>query len=352
MEFDEVKSFFNEEGICTNFQLLKRNIFKCGLDDNGRAFIYPYLLGVKDPNISFEANNQILKNKLQQYTTMKSQWQSFLPDQVKNVPAIADLLRVVCGDVKRTDRFTPQYGPDDSLYSKVLHDVLVTYDLYNNDTSYVQGIGDLISPIIIIIIKDWKDDETAILYDGTTTSRIEIESYIFWILTGILHTLKHDRIFMNLLENQKFVLKRIFKFASLVDPPVQRLFQHTEMEDLLFMFRPYLLLFKRDFPVPNLLRIWDSFFSAELISVFPRIFASALIILLFPLYLTAEDFSIGEIMRITDSAISSIDPETALNLSVAIQEEMLSMVDNQWIFDDMPDNDQYIEWEPKFLKLL
>ncbi len=54
-------------------------------------------------------------------------------------------------DVARTDRNHEYYQGDNNVHLEALHDVLMTYIMFNSDLGYVQGMNDLLSPILIIM---------------------------------------------------------------------------------------------------------------------------------------------------------------------------------------------------------
>lgn len=54
-------------------------------------------------------------------------------------------------DVKRTDRTQEYFAGDSNPNLEVLQDILMTYVMYNFDLGYVQGMSDLLAPILCII---------------------------------------------------------------------------------------------------------------------------------------------------------------------------------------------------------
>lgn len=333
-----------------SFAALEAAVFRHGLDDDARPFLYPYLLGVRDPSLSDSENDAFFASQTAKYVTLRRQWQSFLPSQLSSVREVAELIRVVDNDVKRTDRHLPQFHDTDGPYCMLLNNVLVTYGVYNGNSNYVQGMGDLISPLIVLMIESWDADGCATLRTGVSLSRDAAEALMFWLLVGIMQGLGHGALFYNLYTNQQFILERMHTIARTFDPPFATWAKVTGNSSLIYMFRPYLLLFKRDLPVPALLRVWDSFLTAAPRAAFPRFFASAVLILLFPKFLTAPDDSLGEIVHITDTSIATIDPLAALKLACAmIADERIRS--REELFRPFPDKADLEQSIPRFLRL-
>lgn len=53
--------------------------------------------------------------------------------------------------MNRTDRTHPYYSGDNNAHLVQLYDILMTYVMYNFDLGYVQGMSDLLSPILCLM---------------------------------------------------------------------------------------------------------------------------------------------------------------------------------------------------------
>ena len=53
-------------------------------------------------------------------------------------------------DVLRTDRTNPYFEGDNNKNLEIMHDILMTYNMYNFDLGYVQGMSDLLAPLMVI----------------------------------------------------------------------------------------------------------------------------------------------------------------------------------------------------------
>lgn len=69
-------------------------------------------------------------------------------------------------DVKRTDRTQEYFAGDENPNLSVLQDILLTYCMYNFDLGYVQGMSDLLAPILCIM-------------NNEVTKRLP-QNYTFW----------------------------------------------------------------------------------------------------------------------------------------------------------------------------
>ena len=54
-------------------------------------------------------------------------------------------------DVLRTDRTNPYFEGDENANLVTMKDILMTYNMFNFDLGYVQGMSDLLAPIMVIM---------------------------------------------------------------------------------------------------------------------------------------------------------------------------------------------------------
>lgn len=58
---------------------------------------------------------------------------------------------IFCQDVPRTEIDHPFFRGKNEPHRQLLSDLLMTYVFFNWDVAYVQGMGDLLSPILIVL---------------------------------------------------------------------------------------------------------------------------------------------------------------------------------------------------------
>ena len=81
---------------------------------------------------------------------MKLQWKSFSEDQKSRSSMMRDCESLIDKDVLRTDRSHVYFQGDDNPNLHAMRDILMTYNMYNNDLGYVQGMSDLLAPLMVI----------------------------------------------------------------------------------------------------------------------------------------------------------------------------------------------------------
>ena len=139
-------------------------------------------------------------------------------------------------DVWRTDRNHTFYEGLNNPNICIMLDILMTHCMYNFDLGYVQGMSDLLSPILLIM---------------------EHEVDAFWCFTGFTKLISQnfDKDQQSM-KNQLFQLQFLIKF---LDPHFSDYLDKNESFSMTFCFRWLLILFKREFSFPDIMYLWEVF---------------------------------------------------------------------------------------------
>ncbi|KAB7506771.1 TBC1 domain family member 15 [Armadillidium nasatum] len=148
---EEFKAYLDSEGRITDVRSLKERIFRGGLVPTLRGELWCYLLGVYDWNNTYKEREEKRKLKENEYFIMKQQWKTFSETQERNFSGYRDRKSLIEKDVNRTDRNHPFYEGEINSNLEMLNDILMTYIMYNFDLGYVQGMSDLVAPILYVI---------------------------------------------------------------------------------------------------------------------------------------------------------------------------------------------------------
>lgn len=110
-------------------------------------------------------------------------------------------------DVNRTDRTHPFFEGENNANLCLLNDILMTYVMYNFDLGYVQGMSDLLSPILILLSN-------------------EVDA--FWCFVGLMDRVVSKSLNHSFCEGSKnYVYKNdlIFYLIYILGPEFKRVFE-------------------------------------------------------------------------------------------------------------------------------
>ncbi|ORX45443.1 RabGAP/TBC [Piromyces finnis] len=286
-------TFYDNEGRLNKSEdELRDLIYHSGLENDIRMDAWKYLLNIFPWDSTEENRKEINLTREQSYNSLKQQWKKILADgpttvemqeneedvedaAQQNVNAgderyetdiykrIMDRKFRIEKDVLRTDRTIPMYSNSSNnssadkpiIYDNIdidtsqagwnsnlelLRDILITYTFLENDNGYVQGMSDLLAPIL-----------------GVFRS----ESDSFWCFNEFMEKYKNN--FHRNQEEMKNQLSLLLDLVRLMDIELYEHFEKMGCLHLFFCFRWLLIIFKREFDFYDCMRVWETMWSQK-----------------------------------------------------------------------------------------
>ncbi|XP_052240307.1 TBC1 domain family member 15-like isoform X3 [Dreissena polymorpha] len=224
----------DKEGRIINIDEVKDQIFRGGIEHALRVDIWKFLLGTYEWDSTFASRVVTRKRKLDDYFRMKLQWTTIRVEQEKRFSTYRDRKTLIEKDVTRTDRTHKFFEGEGNPNLQVLNDILLTYCMYNFDLGYVQGMSDLLSPILVVM---------------------ENEVDAFWCFAGFMERVCDN--FQMSQEGMKTQLSQIHKLMQYTDPELCNYLESHDSGNFYFCFRWILILFKREFSFTDAMRLWE-----------------------------------------------------------------------------------------------
>lgn len=132
--------------------------------------------------------------------------------------------------------------------------MLLTYNEYNKDLGYVQGMSDLLAPIYAVM----QDDAIA-----------------FWGFVGFMGRM--ERNFLRDQSGMRAQLLTLDHLVQLMDPKLYMHLQSADSTNFFFFFRMLLVWYKREFEWSDTLRLWEVMWTDYLSSGFHLFVALAIL---------------------------------------------------------------------------
>ncbi|KAK7084318.1 hypothetical protein SK128_019598 [Halocaridina rubra] len=231
---DDFQQFVDDDGRVLDVDLLKQRIFKGGIHPNLRRELWCFLLGHNHWNATYIQREENKREKENLYFTMKQQWKTITLDQESRFCAFKERKSLIEKDVSRTDRNHPFFEGEHNPNVVLLHDILMTYVMYNFDLGYVQGMSDLLAPILYVT---------------------QNEATAFWCFVGYM-----DMVYRNFDMDQsgmKQQLMDVHQIVRVVDPELMSYLEVRDSANFYFCFRWLLVRFKRELNYTSTLRLWE-----------------------------------------------------------------------------------------------
>lgn len=276
----EWSSFFDSNGnLILTVNEVKERIFHAGLNETIRSQAWLFLLDVLPWDSSTFERNQIIKSLRSDYQHYLNLWKIDIQEKEKDDFWVDQKFRIE-KDINRTDRDLPLYKnpktfnnkddknsnnsdneDDEHNVSNIknehlqnLREILITYNEYNHNLGYVQGMTDLLSPIYYI----FQDNALS-----------------FWCFVKFM-----ERMERNFVRDQSGMKNQMLVLTELVQFMLPDLYLHLEKCDsnqLFFFFRMLLVWFKREFEFNDTIRLWEIFWTNHYTSEFHLFFALSIL---------------------------------------------------------------------------
>ncbi|KDR81554.1 hypothetical protein GALMADRAFT_221417 [Galerina marginata CBS 339.88] len=263
-------SWFGKDGRPTiRSEEMRREVFRKGISPKGtlRQKIWPFVLGVLEWDVSSEDREKLWQEKRRKYQAVKDEWCG-VPEVFDSTTVLEERHRIDV-DCRRTDRSQPMFSApaeipttdlDDektshqrhySIISPNMHDIgaqspsnehvdcmasiLLTYNFYEKELGYVQGMSDLCAPLYVVMAGN--------------------EEMTFWCFVEVMNRMKQN--FMRDQSGMKKQLSTLQQLIEVMDPELFRHLEKTDALNLFFCFRWVLISFKREFPFEDVLQLWE-----------------------------------------------------------------------------------------------
>ncbi|KAL8748431.1 MAG: hypothetical protein Q9184_007309 [Pyrenodesmia sp. 2 TL-2023] len=271
----EWNGFFDDSGkLRVTVDEVKERIFLGGLDptDGVRKEAWLFLLGLYDWDGNSAERKAKMHSKRDEFVRLKGAWWERMVDGTGTLEENEwwkEQKGRIEKDVHRTDRNIPLFEGEDiphpdpdspfaevgtNVHMEQMKDMLLTYNEYNRDLGYVQGMSDLLAPIYAVE----QDDAIA-----------------FWGFVGFMERM--ERNFLRDQSGMRTQLLTLDHLVQLMDPALYLHLQRADSTNFFFFFRMLLVWYKREFVWADVLRLWESLWTDFLSSNFHLFIALAIL---------------------------------------------------------------------------
>lgn len=288
------------EGRVTEVEGVRQLIFRGGVALSIRQSVWKYLLDYFPWHMSHVELKALQRKRTEEYFCMKLQWRSMTEGQEARFSEFRDRKSLVEKDVNRTDRTHTFFAGDNNPNLLVLHDILMTYVMYNFDLGYVQGMSDILAPLLILL--------------GN-----EVDS--FWCFVGFM-----EKIASNFdmdqagMKHQLLQLQQLLMFAS---PELANHLSQKDSGNMYFCFRWLLVWFKREFSNRDIMRLWEVLWTGLPCANFHLLICVAILDAEKDVFIN-NDYGFTEILKHVNDLSMCLDVDKILSTAEGIYHQIVS----------------------------
>lgn len=227
--------FLNKVGELSQPKELRLAVFQSGIEPPLRKVLWKHLLGVYPNGMTGRQRVDFIKQKCTEYECLKNVWMEMIL-QGRVTDDLKHITNMVKKDVLRTDRHAPFFAGEGNPNVSIMYNILTTYALNHPSVGYCQGMSDLLSPIMAVMI----DEGQAYVSFCALMTRLKSN----FMTDGKAMTKKFEHLSQSLLY---------------YDPEFFYYLKQRHADDLLYCYRWLVLEMKREFSFE------DAFTVAEVI---------------------------------------------------------------------------------------
>ncbi|XP_021722241.1 TBC1 domain family member 15-like isoform X2 [Chenopodium quinoa] len=268
-------SSFSEEGQLDIAKVLRR-IQRGGVHPSIRGAVWEFLLGCYGPNSTFDDRSLIRQRRREQYDEWKAECKKMVPvigsgkflttpivtddgqpiegapgaqgdQQLNNDPAFEkkviqwkQVLPQIGLDVVRTDQ--PLVFYQNERNQAKLWNILSIYAWEDSDISYVQGMNDICSPMVVLL---------------------ENEADAYWCFERAMRRLRDNFKTTSTSIGVQTRLSSLSAIIKVIDPKLHQHLEELDGGEYLFAFRMLMVLFRREFSFMDALYLWELMWAME-----------------------------------------------------------------------------------------
>ncbi|WAQ90764.1 hypothetical protein PtA15_13A163 [Puccinia triticina] len=232
----------------------QRRIFQRGVAPTARKLVWLFLLGVHGWESTSQERESGQASMIEEYQKLKASWETG-NEELKSTASFQEEAHRIEIDCRRTDRGQPYFStvsnpatsdgpeteedsnmPSTNQHVETVGKILMTYNVWEKELGYVQGMSDLCAPLYVVFEAD------------------EVTTYFAFV--KLMEKMKSH--FLRDQSGMRDELSRLQQLLLLIDPQLYCHFEKTNSLNLFFCFRWILISFKREFEFHDVLKVWEA----------------------------------------------------------------------------------------------
>lgn len=234
-------------------EAFRQRVHDGGVDPEARAQAWKLLLGVDAPGWGAAQCAAEQEARRLRYRQCRLQWRTVDREQAARCSKWRERRTRIEKDVRRTDRAHRFYAHERSQAHDMLQNVLLTYERYNQDLGYVQGMSDLLAPILYVM----RTAAPASVHEQLPGElALAVEAEAFWCFERLMRRMEGN--FSSDSRSMHEQLLTLRALLQLLDPQLHAHLEARDCLSLFFCYRWVLIAFKREFAFEEVLRLWEA----------------------------------------------------------------------------------------------
>jgi len=330
---DNVGSFFDLNGRIKDFQLFQSVSFYQGVSHSLIKDLLPFFVGIYDSNSTSIDRELQYKELKKEFHRLKQQMNLITTEQLKQNEKLSMQFRTINNDILRTDRNNLAFKSNSSIGLQILSNILKTYAVYDPLVGYLQGMNDLLVPIILAYLPYWNSDSVPVDENGGQIDYEERIPIIFWCFDYMLRITNHIHMLRTVTPYSHYIIVQTLAIIKMASPIVYIWFKINGLQELMWMYSDFVLLFKRTFD--DIWAVWIPIITAKNPKSFFSFYVASILMVSFSQLASLPGVSPSNMMEIYPKVLATIDISSVGYVASWLQSNY--SLESQFIEDDDAD---------------
>ena len=339
------KDIFDDNGKIIDPDLFKARLFHANLDQKLLTYFLPFILGVYPLTSTLKEREELDNEMKEVYKVLELQLNILQQSAVDHNEKLKGFLDTIKKDVDRTDKTNDAFRDDNSIGCQILTKFLKMYVLYNPPISYLQGMNDLLVPIITAYFPKWDQDGHPIDENGNRIDDYEKNLPImFWCFDAMLKNTRHTELLQDVPLVSKQIAEEVISLLSKISPLCEIWLSRNSLSQLEWCYSVFVLLFKRTF-TKNIWYTWLRFNTATLPGKFLVLFVTAIILEDLILFSNLKDISVPSIIKNFNDIVTTNDSKLYSEIANWITDNYMTDYINQYSKLQKEEEENHIKYQ-------
>ena len=289
------QKLLDKNGEIADKEHFRENVYLNGVLPEELPALLPFIVGLYDVNARKDEIAAKEAELAKEFRSLYKQTKLIKKQQVARNEKISSAFRVISHDVLRTDRGTKAFSNENGIGLKMVTDLLHTYILFNMPVGYLQGMNDLFVPLLLAFFDDWNDESSPVDKQGKVVDYEAVMPNIFWCFDALLWNINHFNMLRSVTDSCRDIAAQALTIVDQVSPTVVVWLRKSNLQELLWLYSDFVLLFKRSYE--DVWDIWCAINCFDMPSRAIAYFVAAILVLTFESVTRLPETSVTDLMN-------------------------------------------------------
>lgn len=321
-------NLFDEFGRIKDVDLFRSRLYFAGIDRSLLDKAIMFVVGVYPWDSTQSERNALDRSLAHEFDMLDTQLQNTTKKQIENNKRRFSAFRVIDHDVYRTDRGEMAFKNVNGVGLQIVSKILKCYTIFNPPIGYLQGMNDLVVPIVFAFFPSWNGLSEPVDDKGNVIEGWSDQIWkVFWSFESLLRNVNHLRLLANVTEQTKAQSKKVGMILRKLSPMVHVFMKRSGLMELHWCYSDFILLFKRTFS--DVWPVWLQLNCSCRPHEWLSFFIAAVFLVCFEPMTKLPENTVTSVMEAFPSMVKNSDLDLVARLALWIAQEMTSDKDYQ-----------------------